>query len=344
MDISNFENVMGHDNFVWWIGVIEDRTPVLFGDMRYKVRIFNAHTPDLNKIPTQDLPWVIPLFSPNNTKWASWAKEGDWAFGFFQDGMSKQAPLMLGVFPRYIQEDPTNQHGAFTANAKYDSLNISSQTAANTTPVVPAGAPAMNVRREGTSTQPALSYTLNGTSVQESNNNREHVCDITSEIRLSAAINFIKNLSLFRTAREAIEGISNGAAASPITTQITNAIKSLRSIVKNIQFALNVLNKFVNEILQILTTIRAMIAWILSLPARMLALLQQCLVELYAAVSRAVGFTVSEASGSELIKEIKGLYGDVISTVGAAVTTQASAQAAVNSAGQLLDPKSYGKP
>lgn len=340
---DNFENVMGHDNFVWWIGVIEDRTPVLFGDMRYKIRMFNSHTADLNKIPTQDLPWVVPLLSPNNTNMASSAKEGDWAFGFFTDGLSKQAPIMLGVFPRYVQVEPQSEHGGFTANAKIESPNSKVETA-NTIGIIPSDAPAMNTRRVGYSTQPALSYTYSGTTVEKSDKNRAHVCDITNEIRLTAAVDFIKNLGLFQAARTAIESLTDGSAASPITTQIISAIKELRAIVKMVQFALKVLNKFVNDILRIVTWIRMQIAWILSLPARMLALLQQCLTELYSLLSNALGYTVSQAVGSNLITEVKGLYGDVLSTLDTAVQTQASAQLAVTSTTKLLDPKSYGKP
>lgn len=341
MDYNNFENFMGHDNFVWWIGVIEDNTPVLFGDMRYKVRMFNAHTPDLNKIPTQELPWVVPLLSPNSTLFSSTAKEGDWVFGFYMDGLSKQAPVMIGVFPRYVQEDPKSQHGGFTAMAKFESPN---STASNTVPVIPADCPAMDPRRVGFSTQPSLTCTYDGTTVAKSDKNRAHVCDITNEIRLTAAIDYIKNLSLFRAARTAIESISDGSASSPIVTQITNAIKELRAIVKMIQFALNVVNKFVNDILRIVAWIRAQIAWILSLPAQLLALLQQCLTELYSTLSNAVGYTVSQGVGSNLITEVKGLYGDVIKTLDTAVQTQATAEAAVSSTSKLLDPKSYGRP
>lgn len=341
MDYNNFENFMGHDNFVWWIGVIEDNTPVLFGDMRYKVRMFNAHTSDLNKIPTQELPWVVPLLSPNSTLFSSAAQEGDWAFGFYTDGLSKQTPIMLGVFPRYVQEDPKSQHGGFTAMAKFESPNSS---ASNTTPVIPSDEPAMNPRRVGFSTQPALSYTYEGTSIAKSDKNRAHVCDITNEIRLTAAIDYIKNLSLFQAARAAIETIADGSASSPIVTQITNAIKELRSIVKMIQFALNVVNKFVNDILRIVAWIRAQIAWILSLPAQLLALLQQCLVELYSTLSNALGYTISQATGSNLISEVQGLYGDVINTLNTAVQTQATAEAAATSTSKLLDPKTYGRP
>lgn len=341
---AEFQNVLGHDNFVWWIGVIEDRfDDGLAGGMRYKVRMFNSHTPDLNKIPTQNLPWTVPLYPPNNTKMASAAMEGDWAFGFYQDGMSKQAPVMIGVFPRYVQVDPKSEHGGFTANAKVESPKAE-KVSANSIPVIPSDTPAMNPRRVGSATTPSVSYTYSGTVTEKADNNRAHVCDITNEIRLSAAIDFIKNLGLFSAARAAIESLTDGAAASPIATQIASAIKELRAIVKMIQIALNIVNKFVNDILRIVAWIRAQIAWILSLPARLLAMLQQCLTELYSTLANAVGYTISQTAGSNVISEVKGLYGDVLNTLDTAVQTQASAQAATSSTTKLLDPKSYGRP
>ena len=324
-----------------WFGVIEDNTPAKSGDFRYKVRIFNAHTKDLNEIPTQDLPWVIPLFSPNTMSFISVANEGDWVVGFFADWPSKQVPMMTGVIPRYVVQDPNELSGGFTANAKFESPH-NTVTALN--PVLPAGAPAMNTRGVGRTTLPTVSYQYNGTVIESSDNNRAHVCDITNEIRLSSAVEFIKNFSLFQVARAALESAEDAASASPIATQILNAIRTLRSYVKVIQYALKVVNKVINDIIRIIAFLRQMIAWILSLPTQLLKLLQQCLAELYAAISNAIGNTISDVSGSEIVTEIRGLYGDVLATTQTVIQTQAAAQAGIQASSKLLDPKTYGKP
>ena len=78
-----------------------------------------------------------------------------------------------------------------------------------------------------------------------------------------------------------------------------------------------------------------MIAYIVSLPAQLAAMLQQCLLELQAAL---VGALNISASGG-LLGEVQGLIGDV-----AKISSSAGA-AAVNltATTALLNPKSYGK-
>jgi hypothetical protein len=61
------ENFIGKDNFVWFIGVIEDRTDPL-GLGRCKLRIFGWHTDNVSQLPTSDLPWAQPMYPLNNSK------------------------------------------------------------------------------------------------------------------------------------------------------------------------------------------------------------------------------------------------------------------------------------
>ena len=92
------ENFIGKDNFVWFIGVIEDRSDPL-GIGRCKLRIFGWHTDNKSELPTDALPWAQPVYPINNSRSFSSPKIGDWIVGFFMDGMSGQAPVMLGVLP-----------------------------------------------------------------------------------------------------------------------------------------------------------------------------------------------------------------------------------------------------
>ena len=49
-----------YPNFCWWQGVVEDRNdPEQFG--RYRVRIIGYHTLDKAVLPTESLPWAIPM-------------------------------------------------------------------------------------------------------------------------------------------------------------------------------------------------------------------------------------------------------------------------------------------
>ena len=92
---------LGKDGFVWWIGVVEDRfDPLYLG--RCKVRILGWHTKNKAELPTDALPWCMPIqpitsaaqtgvgISPTGVV------EGSWVFGFYRDGHEGQEPMMLG--------------------------------------------------------------------------------------------------------------------------------------------------------------------------------------------------------------------------------------------------------
>jgi len=90
-----------YPQFSWWQGIVEDRyDPDLLG--RYKVRIFGYHTNDKTKMPTDKLPWAIPMqpvtsaaISGVGTNTAGLV-EGSAVIGFFADGPDGQIPVIMG--------------------------------------------------------------------------------------------------------------------------------------------------------------------------------------------------------------------------------------------------------
>ena len=94
----NIGNIKSLENFVWWIGSIENRVDPL-GIGRCQIRIFGYHTDDKTILPTIDLPWAHPVFPLNASKTFSSPMVGEWVLGFFADGSSGQFPIMLGVIP-----------------------------------------------------------------------------------------------------------------------------------------------------------------------------------------------------------------------------------------------------
>lgn len=107
-------NFIGKDNFVWWIGRVENRADPL-GLGRCQVRIFGYHGDGSDKsladIPSDALPWAQPLYSINTSKTFSAPMINDWVLGFFLDGLSAQAPVMLGILPGYLSELPNSVPG-----------------------------------------------------------------------------------------------------------------------------------------------------------------------------------------------------------------------------------------
>lgn len=87
----------GFENLLWFLGVVEDRRdPQKLG--RVRVRAFGLHSDSKQEIPTEDLPWAIPIIGSYNIDYKP-PIEGSWVFGFFIDGRDAQHPILLGVMP-----------------------------------------------------------------------------------------------------------------------------------------------------------------------------------------------------------------------------------------------------
>lgn len=339
-----FKNKLGDDGINWWVGVVEDRNDPLNAS-RYKVRIFGSHTTNLEELPTKNLPWAIVTYTPNLGKSFGALIEGTWVTGFFLDGESKQAPVITGVIMSIPQEDiDDTTPRAFSAYAKrYNDPAVAAAAEANT-PIVYTDTPAQKQLRPGNPTIPALVYTKQGTGVQKSDDNRAHVCDIRENIRFQEAVQALKDLAIVQAAIRAVQTLTDSTSGSTIATEIRGVIQSLRAFVRTIQKILNFFNDVILVITEYITLARLMIAWILSLPAYLLQMLQDCLATLQNSLLSALSFTVSGGSNTGIISEFKGLVSDVISTTNTAITTVANGRAAAESAQQLANPKSYGKP
>jgi len=93
------KNFLGHDGFIWWIGVVEDiDDPLTLG--RCKVRCFGYHPPiKENSVPTANLPWALAIHPLNTPNLYGTPRVGEWVFGFFLDSEAAQEPAILGYIP-----------------------------------------------------------------------------------------------------------------------------------------------------------------------------------------------------------------------------------------------------
>ena len=97
----------GKNGFVWWIGIVEDRQdPLKMG--RCRVRCVGWHAENKMLLPTDMLPWSIPMLPLNNNNPYA-PKEGDMVFGFFADAESAQSPIIIGVFPSIPLKEGNSQ-------------------------------------------------------------------------------------------------------------------------------------------------------------------------------------------------------------------------------------------
>ena len=149
----NNVNFLGHNGFLWFVGVVEDRAdPQYVG--RVRVRALGHHTSDKVILPTSDLPWaqvVLPVTSAGISGLGQsplGLVEGSWVFGYFRDGSYRQEPLVLGslpgkpselsqsggfydpngIYPKYKDEPDTNRLAVANKDLEHLSLTLRKST------------------------------------------------------------------------------------------------------------------------------------------------------------------------------------------------------------------------
>ena len=112
----NNDKFLGHNGFLWFTGVVEDRNdPNKAG--RVRVRALGHHTSNTTILPTSDLPWahcMLPSTSAGISglgQSATGLVEGSWVLGYFRDGMDRQEMVVLGTLPGVPAE--LSQSGGF---------------------------------------------------------------------------------------------------------------------------------------------------------------------------------------------------------------------------------------
>ena len=117
-------NFLGKNDFIWFFGVVEDRNdPIQLG--RVRVRAYGWHTDDKNEIPTESLPWAIPLQSITSAAVSGKGTsptgilEGTWVVGFFADGKDASEPYILGSFAGIPQYSADSSRGFNDPNGVY---------------------------------------------------------------------------------------------------------------------------------------------------------------------------------------------------------------------------------
>ncbi|MFZ4599680.1 MAG: phage baseplate assembly protein V, partial [Terrimicrobiaceae bacterium] len=264
-------NFLGKDGFNWWYGVVEDNAdPLKTG--RVRVRIFGYHTDNLQELPTKDLPWAQPSLSPSNSKTFSPPRLGDYVMGFFSDGDSAQAPVIMGVFPGFETSYDKSKGFSPQSNLK------------QATP--PAGQIQYQVG------QPTLAPLARGvvanTAISQANSNLAHVCDIPAGIKFEIAKLTISVSGLINTLRTTIEGLWASTSGSPFADEIRNAIKTIKAKVKQIQKFIRDQLEPLQDIQKFIQSLQELIQYIATLPSRIAAFLKQCLSEATKGISDAI--------------------------------------------------------
>lgn len=143
----------------WWIGRVEQKetwSDNIQGETftevagikgwshRYKVRIFNWHTGELDKLPPKDMAFcqvVMPVTAGSGHGGASITpsiESGSVVFGFFMDGMAGQEGYIMGIIGNSNNNVP-KERGKSSPNQTQTSLSASGSTVQTRPPQLTSG-------------------------------------------------------------------------------------------------------------------------------------------------------------------------------------------------------------
>lgn len=128
-------------NFIWAMGMVENRNdPKKMG--RCQVRLVGYHTDDKTILPTEDLPWALPIQPISSAAISGVGSsplgpvEGTWVVGWFLDGEDMQQFAFFGTIGGIAG---TNKTFKTTKPVKEDqpiiNLNTGTKVDSNNTPV-----------------------------------------------------------------------------------------------------------------------------------------------------------------------------------------------------------------
>jgi hypothetical protein len=317
----------GNDVYISWVGVVENIDDPLKNG-RVKVRIFGWHTEDLIKLPTAVLPWATVTQSSTGTFTAP--VPGDFVNGYFADGRSAQNPYVVSVLPgvRDLDANPWDTSKGFSPQPLFPG-----EKAEPDAPVMnPAIADA--VAKNPTTNSYISKGIVAGTGISLTNSSLAHVCDFRYQLDFNIGIS-----GLINPVTAITQAIKNGKnnAANFIAMMIKKLNDTIRTAVKALVKAMNLdptgqvasvyaivkaklddINTFIKQIAEyveiaatvyyLIRDINQIVDYLKSLPARFLAIVQDCItrflngakafVAQVAAIPGQIGATVDSLASS----------------------------------------------
>jgi hypothetical protein len=320
------------NNFIGksWIGVVENiDDPLQLG--RVKVRIFGYHTEDLIALPTAALPWSTLMTGPNMSGSFNVPEPGAYVTGYFSDGESTQNPYIVSILPgvRNLAENPWNTNMGFSPQPLFPG-----KPAEENAPEMPA--PIADAAKSNPTTNSYISRGIvANTGIFLTNSALSHVCDfryqfqfdiglagltnpvtaITNAIKKGKnnAANFIAFLikKLNDTITTAIQGIVKAigldasGTSSIIYARVTGVLQDINDFIKDVAEYVEV----ASTIYYLVKNINDIVAYLKSLPARFLAIVQDCITRF---LNGAKAFVAQVAA-------VPGQIGATIDTLGKSI-------------------------
>jgi hypothetical protein len=177
------------------------------------------------------------------------------------------------------------------------------------------------------------------TGIAVANSNREHACDVAVYIKTSMAKAKVLAGDLVKAIRKAIRAVMDALGISPSSSGMTEFLKDLARRIKEITRWIQ--DKIVEtaKYIQGLKEIRAIIEYILSLPAELLGMFQKCLSQAYGELSKGLFAVAGEFTSDPGVTELTDSAKDVLNETQALLqTTQAAMSIPAAAADALLSP------
>jgi hypothetical protein len=213
-----------------------------------------------------------------------------------------------------------------TVDANGKELNAPKVLNSNDSP--PSGGP----------TTPAISRgSIANTSLSKTNDDLVHVCDFTLELQKNMALKqFLQSQA--NSVREAIRAVKKALGLTDATGQYSWITEKLQKIKQELKYItdkiLKPINKFKEIAVEYIAKLQEIIAWILSLPAKLMKFLQTCIAKLLNSIKTVFSDAISAGVGvdgdnDELMSTIKEVQNTAKEATNTVVTVAASATAVV---------------
>lgn len=331
-----------------WVGIIENaHDPLKIG--MYKVRIIGMHSPNVEEVPVDNLPWahaVVPLSQGTTT---SIAREGEWVVGYFLDPENLQYPIIVGILPGIQSTNVINitnsqsrkGSGSFDNSAGFVPQLTSEQLAKQPTPL-----PGVIQREVGQpTTVPLARGVVENSSIALSNSNIEHVCDFKKKLRFDIAKEKMLVYKFVQEVRDQIKSFFAGLATGPLGTAVQVAIRQIKEVLKMIKKAADFVTEVAQAITEFIRYCSQILAYIGSLPAKLANVLKKCVNEFTSALSDALSFgNPLDLSDLSPLGEVKSIVDEASKTAQAVQTAVSATVGIVDEAKSLAyNAKSFGR-
>jgi hypothetical protein len=189
------------------------------------------------------------------------------------------------------------------------------------------------------SNTPNAAITTKNTLTSLTNKNLAHVCDISADVRRTAAWKYLQDNVSVRAARTALKAYFAGRGILPtgVTTSLTEKVKKIKEILQEVNKFLKLIKAVADALVYYIIIVRAVINWIMSLPSMLLQMAKECAFAFFQSIL-SLGNDLLGSSGDGILgPEFKTLTSEMSATFNEAKAVFRNTLALAQIPGQVLN-------